>query len=715
MTGSIYSSSWYRVSTLKPSLRGHTEIHRHHYRGELWYILQDRAAGKHHRLTPATYFVVGLMNGRRTVETIWLQAVEHLGDDAPTQDEIIGLLGQLHGSDVLRCDVSPDALELFRRYQKQRKLFWKQRFGSPLSVRIPLWDPDRFLRRTLHWVKPILGWFGALAWMVVVGTACVQAGIHWDEITGDIIDKALAPSNLVATLLVYPFVKALHELGHAYAVRNWGGEVHELGIMFLVFMPVPYVDASAAWSFRDKRKRMLVGAAGILVESFLASLALLVWLAVEPGSVRAVAYSVMLIGGISTILFNGNPLLRFDGYHIFADAVEIPNLGNRSNAYLTYLLKRYVLRIRKAQSPVTAPGERFWLPVYGLAALLYRMFIMLAIVVFVASKFFFIGVVIAIWSIVMVFVLPVWKSIRFFVSSPSLARQRGRATRSAVIALSLLVIVVGFFPAPLRTQVEGVVWLPEEAMVRAGTAGGIVKLLAAPNSEVAPGDPLFELEDPFLPLRVELLESRLDELQLTLAFYRDNDKVMARNTREQISEVRENLALAQERLDELIVRAPGSGVFVVPYDADMPGRFVRQGELIGYILDNDEFLVRAVIPQHAIALVREQTENVELRIAGSVSRVIDSAIERQVPGALNRLPNAALGSMGGGDIAVDPRAEDGMTTFQGVFQVDLTLPAEETDRPVGSRVYVKFEHGTEPLAAQVYRSMRRLLLRQFNV
>jgi putative peptide zinc metalloprotease protein len=715
VSGSIYSSSWYRVSTLKPSLRGHTEIHRHHYRGELWYVLQDHAAGKHHRLTPATYFVVGLMNGERSVDSIWHRAVEHLGDDAPTQDEIIGLLGQLHGADVLRCDVSPDALELFRRYQKQRKLFWKQRIGSPLSVRIPLWDPDRFLRRTLHWVKPILGWFGAVVWIGVVGIACVQAGIHWNEITGDIIDKALAPSNLVATLLVYPFVKALHELGHAYVVRNWGGEVHELGIMFLVFIPVPYVDASAAWSFRDKRKRMLVGAAGILVEAFLASLALLVWLAVEPGSVRAVAYSVMLIGGISTVLFNGNPLLRFDGYHIFADAVEIPNLGSRANTYLTYILKRYVVRDRHAQSPVTAPGERFWLPVYGLAALLYRLFIMLAIVVFVASKFFFIGVMIAIWSLTTVFLMPVWKSIRFFVSSPTLARQRGRATRSAFVALAVLALLVGFFPAPLRTQVEGVVWLPEEAMIRAGTAGSVMKLLATPNSEVDAGDPLFELEDPFLPVRVKLLESRLEELQLTLAFYRDGDKVMARNTREQITEIRENLVQAQERLAELLVKAPASGVFVVPYDADMPGRFVRQGELIGYILDNDEFLVRAVIPQHAIALVREQTERVELRVAGSVSRIIDSAIERQVPGALDRLPNAALGSMGGGDIAVDPRAEDGLTTFQGVFQVDLSLPPEAADQPVGTRVYVKFEHGTEPLAAQVYRSMRRLLLRQFNV
>ena len=715
MSGSIYSASWYRVSTLKPALRGHTEIHRHHYRGELWYVLQDRAAGNHHRLTPATYFVVGLMNGQRTVDAIWHRAVEHLGDDAPTQDEIISLLGQLHSSDVLRCDVSPDAIELFRRYRKRRKMFWKQRFGSPLSVRIPLWDPDRFLRRTLPWVKPVFGWLGAAIWLVVVGIACVQAGIHWNEITGNIVDKALAPKNLVATLLVYPVVKALHELGHAYAVRNWGGEVHELGVMFLVFMPVPYVDASAAWSFRDKKKRMLVGAAGIIVEAFLASIALLVWLSVEPGNVSAVAYSVMLIGGISTVLFNGNPLLRFDGYHIFADAVEIPNLGNRSNSYLTYLLQRYVLRVKQVTSPAAAPGERFWLPTYGLAALAYRMVIMLAIVVFVASKFFFVGVIIAIWSIFSVFIMPLWKSLRYLVSSPALLRQRGRTTRYAAIATAVLVVLFGLFPAPLRTQVEGVVWLPEESMIRAGASGNVVRLVATPNEQVSEGDPLYELEDPFLPLRVQLLKSRLEELELTQAFYRDNDQVMSRNAREQVNEIRQNLAEAEERLAKLTVRAPADGRFVVPRDADLPGRFVRQGELIGYIVDEREFLVRAVVPQHAIALVRSDTRRVELRIAGQVADVLKSSIERQVPGALQQLPNPALGSMGGGDIAVDPRAGDGVTTFTGIFQVDLELPANQAGRTVGSRVFVKFEHGTEPVATQVYRSLRRLLLRQFNV
>jgi putative peptide zinc metalloprotease protein len=599
--------------------------------------------------------------------------------------------------------------------QKKKKAIWKQRFSSPLSIRIPLWDPEKFLTATAPFVRPLFGWIGALLWLVVVGVACVQAGVHWNEISGDFVDKALAPENLLVMFFAYPVVKALHELGHAYATHLWGGEVHELGIMFLVFMPIPYVDASAASSFRNKRKRMLVGAAGILVEAFLGSLALFVWLSVEQGGVSAFAYSVMLIGGVSTVLFNGNPLLRFDGYHILGDALEIPNLGNRSNAYLTYLLQRYVLRVRNATSPATAAGENFWLPFYGLAALVYRMLIMIAIVLLVASKFFFIGVLIALWSLFALIVMPIWKAGKFFVSSPVLARRRGRSVVIGAIAIALLVAFFGLFPAPLRTQVEGVVWLPEHAMVRAGTSGSVQALLTDPNAQVRAGDPLFKLEDPFLPVRVRLLESRLEELQITRALHRESDLVLAQNTQEQILEVQENLDRALERLEKLTIRAPTDGVFVVPADSDIINRFLGQGEVVGYILNHKELLVRVVVPQEHIALVRQKTRGVQLRLAGNVSEVFESQIERQVPGATDRLPNAALGTVGGGKIAIDPRSDDGLTTFQKVFHFDVSLPADQVVEQVGGRVYVRFDHGTEPLGKQIYGAVRRLLLRHFNV
>src|SRR5262249_15033873 len=162
---------------------------------------------------------------------------------------------------------------------------------------------------TAFLVRPLFGWFGALIWLSAITAGLVLAGLNWSALTENVVDRALAPQNLLLLWLVYPLVKAVHELGHAYATKIYGGEVHGFGVMFFVFVPVPYVDASAASGFPDKRQRMVVGAIGIAVEMLLAAVAVLVFTHATIGPVHAAAYNVILIGGVSTLLFNGNPLL----------------------------------------------------------------------------------------------------------------------------------------------------------------------------------------------------------------------------------------------------------------------------------------------------------------------------------------------------------------------------------------------------------------------
>jgi putative peptide zinc metalloprotease protein len=278
MLRSFFSPSWYRVASLRPRLRRHAQIHRHHYRGELWYVLQDLASGRLYRFSPVAYQVIGLMDGRLTVQELWDKALERFGDDAPTQGEMVNLLSQLHSSDVLLCDVAPDTAELFRRHTKQERSWWKTNLRSPLSLRFPLFKPEKFLARTAFLVRPLFSVYGALLWLVVVGAALVLAGLHWQDLTEDVMDRVLSGNNLLLLWLVFPLIKALHELGHGYAIKILGGQVPEMGIMLLVMMPVPYVDASSSSAFREQWRRVLVGAAGMLVELFIGSLALFVWL-----------------------------------------------------------------------------------------------------------------------------------------------------------------------------------------------------------------------------------------------------------------------------------------------------------------------------------------------------------------------------------------------------------------------------------------------------
>jgi putative peptide zinc metalloprotease protein len=715
VSDALFSPSWYRVAALKPRIRAHARIQRQSFRDKVWFVLQDFAAERSHRFSPAAHHFIGLMDGQRTVQEIWEAASAQLGDGAPTKEEAIRLLGQLHAADALLCDVPPDSMEVFRRHQQHERMLWKRRLWTPLALRFPLLDPDRFLERTLPWVRPLLGWFGLCLWLAVVGTGAVLAASHWTDLTENITDRVLDPKNLVLLWFVYPVVKALHELGHAYAIRKWGGEVHEIGIMLLVLSPVPYVDASAAWGFRDKHKRMVVGAAGIAVELFLGALALFTWLTVEPGAVRAIAYNVMLISGVSTLLFNGNPLLRFDGYYVLADAIEIPNLGSRSNQYLGYLFQRYVFRTNDAESPAHSAGERFWLSVYGIASFVYRIFISFIIIMFIAGKFFVIGILLAIWAIATQVVMPVGKTIAFVVSSPNLRRQRGRALSTSVALAALVAVLLFLVPFPSWTRTEGAIWVPEEAQLRAGAAGFIVGLLTPVDGEVSRGQPLIQAEEPFLATRVAVLNAQWEELVAKYDALMTVDRVQAAMVREQMIAAEANLRRARERESELVFRSTANGRFVVPNAADLPGRFVNKGQLVGYVVQPSDLIVRVVLMQDDIAKMRQNTRSVEVMLAGWGARPVPARIRREVPGASHQLPTAALGSAGGGPITVDPRDKQGVTTLSQVFQLELTVPAEVHSEYLGARVFVRFDHGYEPVGLQMYRAFRRLLLRQFNV
>ena len=165
MTRPLLSAKWYRLRALKPRLRGHAQIHRHVYRGQVWYVIEDRIGGKHHRFNFAAYRVISLMDGRRDMSALWNVLIADLNDDTPTQDDVIRLLGQLHAADLVLADMTPDIAELFDRRAKQQRRKWMGRVGNPIALRFPLFDPDRLLKRMVRWFAPLLGWRGAVLWL----------------------------------------------------------------------------------------------------------------------------------------------------------------------------------------------------------------------------------------------------------------------------------------------------------------------------------------------------------------------------------------------------------------------------------------------------------------------------------------------------------------------------------------------------------------------
>lgn len=716
MAGSLFSPSWYRVKDLRPRLRRHVNLHRHAYRDRVWFVLQDMATGRSHRFSPSAYHMLGLMDGRRTLAEVWDITTEQMGAAAPTQDEAIRLLGQLHAADALLSDVSPDSRELFRRLQRHNAMQLKQKLWSPLAIRVPLWDPDRFLTAALPYVSPFLTRGFAVVWVLAVLVAMVFAAINLPALGSNMSDRVLNPRNLLVLWLVYPVVKAFHEFGHGFMVKKYGGEVHEIGVMFLVLVPVPYVDASAASAFRDKGQRMLVGGIGIMAELFLAAIALAVWLNAAEGTVHAIAFNVMLIGGISTLFFNGNPLLRFDGYYVLADWLEIPNLSGRANQYLGYLVQRYLFGSRDADPVTPLRAERIWFAFYGVAAFIYRLFIMFAIIAYIAGRFFFIGVLMALWALSTQLLLPIGKGIAFLSESPKLRTNRPRAvmvTLGILAAAGLFLFVV---PFPNSTIVEGVTWPNEQAQLRAGTNGFVSEVDVGAADQVVAGDVILRLEDPALQSRLDLIDAQLAGLDIQRSALLRSDRVQAALIGSEIEVVRGEKTRLLQQIDGLVLHAPRAGLAVLPRGGDLPGRFVAKGSVVGYVVGpRDAQSVRVVVGQNDVDLVRNDTRSVSVMPVEWETWAYPATILREVPGAVSQLPTPALGLMGGGKVPVDPGDSKGLQTLGRYFEFEVLMNEPSDELLLGRRVQVRFDHGYQPLGFQAYRALRQLFLRLYNV
>jgi putative peptide zinc metalloprotease protein len=714
MSKSLFSASWYRVAPLKLRLRTHAQIHRQRFRGEIWYVLQDHQTGRFHRLSPSANLMLSLMDGRRAMGDIWDLVGQRSGDDPPTQDETIQLLSQLHASDLVQGEMPPDLQEIGDRSERQSRRELMNRLRNPLALRVPLFDPDRFLDATVALVRPVFTVFGFLAWLALVGTGIALALLHWGELTADANDRLFSLQNIAMLALVYPVVKALHESGHAYAAKVWGGAVHEVGVMMLILVPAPYVDATSSTAFRERWRRIVVSGAGIMVEFALAAVAMIFWVNSQPGFPRAIAFNVMLIGGVSTLLFNGNPLLRFDAYYILSDLLEIPNLGARANKYFWYLVERYGLGVETAESPSTQPGERKWLFWYAVLSYIYRTVLSLSIAMVIATQLFAVGVLLAAVSLFSTLVMPLFKGVRFIFTSPRLHGLRLRAALTSGAGVLAAVILLFLAPLPYGTVAEGVVWTPQRTEVRALAAGVVAEVIAVPDHTVQVGDPLIQLEDPDAGSRVEVLNAQKAGLQAQYDQVHFTDKVQAEVLSQQMEHIDATLTLMRTRLDELTVRADNTGRFVLPDAGDLVGHYLAEGDLVGYVVSPGAPTLRVVVPQSEVDLVRGRTDAVEVRYASDLAHEIPAQITREVPAAQVDLPSLALSTQGGGSVVLDTSAQK-PRALEGLFVFDVTPNVAAGPTLLGARAFVRFDHGAEPVFWRVLRSLRQVFLSRFNV
>lgn len=710
MSAALLSGHWFRLAALKPALRGHARVHRHVYRGAVWYVIQDRISGEHQRFNPAAFEVIRQLDGRRTMQQIWDALSARQRDHTPTQSEIVQLIGQLNAADLLVIDTTPDVAELMDRGAQRRRRRVMGRWLNPLSLRLPLWDPDAFLSTAVTWLRPLPAWLFATLWIACAVPALVLAASHWPELTRNFNERLLSAQNLWVMAIAFPLLKAIHELAHGFALKRGGGEVHEMGLMFLMFYPVPYVDASASHAFPSKYQRAWVASAGMVAELFVAMLAFFLWLLLEPGLARSIAYNVAVLGSVTTVLFNANPLLRYDGYYIASDLLEIPNLGQRSTQYWQYLATRYLFGIREATPFAGTRAERRWFLAYAPLAFVYRLLVTLGIAWFIAQQYFLFGALFAIWSLLIGLLLPIAKALRALFTDPRFVARATRVWLTLWGGLTLAAVVLFILPMPHHTRVEGIVWLPDKALLRAQADGWVLTVRAPDARPVQPGEVIVETSNPLLAAQQAQQEARVEEVQARLDASWGSRPAEAGRLGEELAHETAVLQRLRDESTRLVARAEVAGRLLIDRAQDLPGRFLHQGELIGHVLGPHAAVVKLVVQQADVARVRSDVRSVEVRLAQDLARRLPATLSHAVPKAAHELPSAALGLGGGGKHVVDPRDDKQLTAIDSLFEFELALPADLPIAQIGGRAYVSIEHAPEAIGWRWLRLLRRALL-----
>jgi putative peptide zinc metalloprotease protein len=709
---------WQRLESLRPSLPRHINIQRRDYNNERWYVLQDKSNGRFHRLTPSAWRLISAMDGRHTLAQVLSLAAHaelyETEDDIPTRDDLIHLLQYLHVADLLVCDLPPNTQELFARRQQKKQQRWLRLFMNPLTWNIPLGNPDKWLDKLMPVARVLATRSMGVLWLLVVGYALLQAGNHWAELTHGQLDRVLSPANLFLLWLTYPCFKVLHELGHGLFTKVWGGQVNDCGVVFVVGTPLPYVDASAATGFQFKRQRLMVSAAGMAVELFIAALALLLWLQLPIGFFRDFLYNIIVIGGVSTLFFNGNPLMRFDGYHLLTDALDLPNLATRANQQFSYLLRRYAFGVSGLFSPAAGRGEAITLTSYSIAAFFYRIFMLFFIILLVANYFPTVGLIIGCWLVFFQLLWPVFKAVRYVIRDKQLANTRKRALIVTFVGVTTALLAIVVVPLPISTSAEAVLWLPDEARVKVESSGEVVTQWVVDGATVAQGQELVTLQNSSLLAELAIQQARLREYEARYQQAWESDRAQALLLEQDVGAINAEIRLLQARVQSLNVLSPADGVFRVTRPYHLPGSYLQQGDEWALIEKPGVVRVRVALLQEEIGLVRQATIGVNVKLASSPFHSIGAEILPGTPIATQELPSVVLGAQGGGRLAVDAANPTGTRVQEKVFLLDLRLQGVVQSGHYGERVYVTFRHPAEPLMARWYRAVQQVFIRHFS-
>ena len=648
--------------------------------GQRLYVVEDRLTGKCYRLGRAEYAIASMLDGKKSLAELVANVQANSGDN-----------GDSHADDgratlqvckwLLQTGLA-QIIDKQDRVPETRAIapLWA-RF-NPIFLRVPLLAPDRMLDRLLPWA----GWVNSRMTAAVVAFLALIAGGHlvtdWTRFSAS-ASQIIAIEQGFYLMVCWVVLKVAHELGHGLACKHHGGYVREAGVAFLLFAPIPYVDVTSSWRLRSKWARIHIAAAGMYVEAIIGSIAILVWSHTADGVLNQLCVNVIVMATASTILFNANPLMRFDGYYMLADWLEIPNLYSRGQQFTTHLFRRWVLGQHAAENtvPSSTTTSRV-VKVYGLVAWAWRTMVCLSLICAASLLFHGAGIVLAVTAAISWFLAPAAR----FAARLRLRENWPQLGRLCVVALGVTgvaTILFAYTPSPFPRRSAGIIEYKPITVVRSGSPGFVREILVSPGETVAAGDVIANLENVILRDELRLVELAINESDLRSRLTRQRGEMAAHQAeQDKLLALQTQYEAKARQVESLVVRAPAAGQIVGRMLPLLLDSYLQEGDEVCRIGKENEKEVQLSIHQNDLQAFQARI-GASVAIRGS-SGVLYADLSSITPRATDHPTHPALCSSHGGPLPVradhTKNSPEGMRLLEPHFVGHVTLPISASEQ-----------------------------------
>ena len=736
LADSMVSSS---SRSIRLRARADLTAQRQRYQGRVYWVVKDPVGLNYFRFQEEEFAILKMLDGVASLDQVKRRFERQFPPQKITVEELDRLVGMLHRSNLVVSDTPGQGSELRRRGTERKRKELVAKLTNILAIRFKGIDPDRLL----DWMYPYFRWLFSSVTLVIclmiVAGALTLVTVQWEVFQAKLpsFGDFFASKNWVWLGITLLVTKTIHEFGHGLSCKHFGGECHEMGIMFLVLTPCLYCNVSDSWMLPNKWHRASIGGAGMYIEVVIASICTFIWWFTEPGLLHYLALNVMFISSVSTILFNANPLLRYDGYYMLSDVMEIPNLRQKSSAILNRKLGEWCLGIEPPPDPFLPERNHLFFALYTVAASIYRWVIVLSILWFLNQVFRpyglqIVGQLIALAAIYGLAIMPLWKLFKFFHTPGRIEKVKPARMYLTLAVLGVVFAALLLIPLPYHVVATLELQPYNADSVFVEVPGTLKEIHNVRQGDLVKKDQLLvTLENIDLELAVTKLEGQRDQQDAKLSNleYRavtEGKAVMELDTaKETLATIQGQLDKRREELEKLRIKAPETGTILPPpavaSNAEASGQldswegtplerrnldaFLTDDVLLCQIGDPKKLEAVIAIDQSNIAFVREN-QNVELFLNQLPGQRIESTIDRVSKESIEISPRRLSGKAGG-DLETTTDATGRERPLSTTFPASARIDDDRGIILIGTRGTAKIDAGYQTIARRLWRYLTR--------